>query len=209
MVALTSQMSAAAFTGWQDVSISYNSITIFYDPWEVHRHYASAPGVFVVNWLRQQLDKPITAANTVTGQQHLIPVCYETAYAPDLPEVMSHTGLSHKELIALHCSLEYHVFMVGFSPGFPYLGILPPALEMPRKASPALRVAPGSVAIAARQTGIYPAATSGGWNIIGRTPMKIFDPASPADCLLKAGDKVRFSPIDTATFAYLDQYENR
>ncbi len=208
-MALADLLAKNAFTGWMDCSIAYNSLTLFYDPWEVKQAYAAAPGDFVVRWLEEQLRQPIvTAADGSLGKEHLIPVCYDPAMAPDIQAVASHTGLSLADLVALHSSQPYHVFMVGFSPGFPYLGLLPPTLETPRKATPALQVAPGSVAIAARQTGIYPTMSSGGWNIIGRTPMKVFDPQHPANCLLKTGDIVRFSPIDTATFAYLNQYEN-
>ena len=170
--------------------------------------YSVAPGEFVFQWLEKWLAEPTAMTTAPIGKEHLLPVCYDVSLAPDLEAVALHTNLSPTELIGLHSSQVYTVFMVGFSPGFPYLGILPPELETPRKANPALKVPPGSVAIAARQTGIYPTATSGGWNIIGRTPVKVFDPSHPADCLLKTGDTVRFSPIDTATFAYLNQYEN-
>lgn len=202
------KMRQAAFVGLQDLSIAYNSISIFYDPWEVQQKYGLSPGDFVLHWLEEVLEDSIDDQPASTGKAHLIPVCYESAFAPDLVATANYLACSIPELIALHTAQSFHVFMVGFSPGFPYLGILPPQLQVPRKATPALRVEPGSVGIAALQTGIYPAATSGGWNIIGRTPMKVFDAANPAICLLKAGDTVQFTAIDAGTFAYLNQYEN-
>ena len=99
--------------------------------------------------------------------------------------------------------------MVGFSPGFPYLGMLPDELHIPRKSRPALVVAPGSVGIAGRQTGIYPFETPAGWYVIGRTPVRLFNFSDSQRCLLNAGDSVRFSAIDLETFKYLNQYENQ
>ena len=124
----------------------------------------------------------------------VIPVRYGGADGPDLGDVAMRTGLGELDVVRLHASLEYRVFCVGFVPGFPYLGVLPAALELPRRATPRLRVPAGSVAIAGRQTGIYPAVTPGGWHVIGRTDMAAWDPERDPPALLAPGDRVRFEP---------------
>lgn len=198
------------FPGFIEVSIAFNSLTVFFDPWEVHRHGHPSPLDFARNWLEKLVSgfEHGGSDNNFTGKQHLLPVCYEPAFGPDLHTLAVYQGLEPEDVIRLHTSHTYYVFMVGFSPGFPYLGILPDTLDTPRKASPALSVPAGSVGIAGKQTGIYPFNTPGGWNIIGRTPMKLFDIREPNPCLLKAGDTVRFTRIDRQTFLYLNQYED-
>ena len=198
------------FAGFREASIAFNSLTIFFDPAEVFHHGHASPLQFAQNWLQNLVDKTPHDNSEIsfTGKQHLLPVCYEADYGPDLQTLAAYQGLSAEEVIRLHTSHTYYVFMVGFSPGFPYLGILPDALDTPRKASPALSVPAGSVGIAGKQTGIYPFNTPGGWNIIGRTPMKLFNIHDSSPCLLKAGDTVRFTRIDRQTFLYLNQYED-
>jgi inhibitor of KinA len=120
--------------------------------------------------------------------------------AEDLEWTAFHTGLEPDDIVALHTGTEYTVYMLGFVPGFPYLGILPEALDVPRKSRPAEAVPAGSVALAGRQTGIYPFTTPGGWQVIGRTPVKLFDTARDQVCLLKPGDRVRFEPITLHEF---------
>ncbi|MBC6492866.1 5-oxoprolinase subunit PxpB [Flavihumibacter stibioxidans] len=207
LMALMQAISQHTFPGFRDVSIAFNSLTVFFDPWEVYQHTQSSPLEFVTTWL-QNLASIITSTSIVSGKEHLIPVCYDPSYGPDLATLAAYQGLDTEEVIRLHTSQVYYVFMVGFSPGFPYLGILPDALDTPRKASPALSVPAGSVGIAGKQTGIYPFNTPGGWNIIGRTPMKLFNIGDTNPCLLKAGDTVRFTRIDRQTFLYLNQYED-
>jgi KipI family sensor histidine kinase inhibitor len=125
-----------------------------------------------------------------------IPVRYGGEDGPDLEEVAAHCGLSPAEVVARHCAGEYRVFFLGFSPGFPYLGGLDPALAAPRRAEPRMRVPAGSVGIAGLQTGIYPQETPGGWQIIGRTPLALFDPLRGEPCLLAAGDLLRFEAVE-------------
>ncbi|HBX9997705.1 TPA: 5-oxoprolinase subunit PxpB, partial [Klebsiella variicola] len=105
-----------------------------------------------------------------------------------------HSGLSEKQVVELHASVEYLVWFIGFQPGFPYLGGLPPALATPRRAEPRVRVPAGSVGIGGAQTGIYPLATPGGWQLLGRTALTLFDPARKEPALLRVGDKIRFVP---------------
>ena len=117
--------------------------------------------------------------------------------------VCAHSGLEAAEVIHRHSAVTYRVHFLGFTPGFPYLGGLDPALVTPRRATPRLRVPSGSVAIGGAQTGVYPQAAPGGWHIIGRTPLSLFDAGRDPVCLLRAGDSLRFVPIDAPAFARL------
>jgi inhibitor of KinA len=130
-----------------------------------------------------------------------VPICYQGAFAPDLPEVAARLGLSPAEVVGLHGATRYHVYMLGFLPGFPYLGDLPQRLALPRRADPRLSVPAGSVSIALTLTAIYPCRSPGGWHLIGTTPIRLFDPARPQPALLTPGDGVLFEPITPARFA--------
>jgi len=123
-----------------------------------------------------------------------IPVVYGTAAGPDLGEVARHAGLTEKQVVELHASVDYVVWFLGFQPGFPYLGGLPEQLATPRRDEPRLLVPAGSVGIGGGQTGIYPLATPGGWQLIGHTPLPLFDPHRDEPVLLRPGDTVRFIP---------------
>ena len=129
-----------------------------------------------------------------------IPVCYGGEYGPDLDEVAAYHQMSVEEVIELHRRPVYTVYMLGFTPGFPYLGGLDERLVTPRKKKPRLRVPAGSVGIADRQTGIYSADSPGGWQIIGRTSVTLFDPARAEPFLFKAGDRVQFNPVSKEAF---------
>jgi len=136
-----------------------------------------------------------------------IPVCYGGAFGPDLDALAAHAGLDTEATIALHAGGDYRVAMLGFAPGFPYLLGLDQRLAMPRRADPRQRVPAGSVAIGGSQTGIYPAELPGGWQLIGRTPLRLFDANAASPALLQAGDRVRFRAIDTDTFHRLAETE--
>lgn len=123
-----------------------------------------------------------------------IPVVYGGAAGPDLAVVAAHCGLSEKQVVELHSSVEYVVWFLGFQPGFPYLGSLPEQLHTPRRAEPRLHVPAGSVGIGGPQTGVYPLATPGGWQLIGHTSLSLFDPERDEPILLRPGDSVRFVP---------------
>ncbi len=130
-----------------------------------------------------------------------IPVCYGGAHGPDLAAVAADAALAPERVIELHASITYTVYFLGFVPGFAYLGELPAALALPRLATPRRSVAPGSVGIAGRQTGVYPLAAPGGWRLIGRTPLGMFQPDRAEMSLLAMGDRVRFVPISAERFA--------
>jgi len=135
-----------------------------------------------------------------TANTYLIPVCYDHKMAPDMEEVCQLTGLNEEEIIRLHTSHTYRVFMLGFVAGFAYLGSLPEALQCPRKQSPRKVVPQGAVGLAGFQTGIYPTEAPGGWQLIGQTPVKTFDPAKDEPVVLKPGDQVRFRAIPEAEY---------
>lgn len=133
-----------------------------------------------------------------------IPVCYGGEFGEDLPDVAAYTGLSEEEVIRLHSGREYNIYMLGFLPGFPYLGGLDKRIYTPRLQNPRTRIPAGSVGIGGEQTGIYPLDSPGGWRLIGRTPLKLYDPDREEPFLYQAGDYIRFVPITKEEYeAYL------
>jgi inhibitor of KinA len=137
-------------------------------------------------------------ASSPTSREWHIPVCYDAGCAPDLSDVARACRLTEAEVIAAHTSRSYTVYLLGFSPGFPYLGDIDERLVLPRRAEPRPRIAAGSVAIATQYTAVYPQPTAGGWHIIGRTPATLFDASASPPALLAPGDTVRFYAIDSA-----------
>ena len=133
--------------------------------------------------------------NRIERKQVLVPVCYGGAFGPDLEEVARLTNLTPAQVIDIHCSVQYRVYFLGFTPGFPYLGGMDPRIGVPRLDAPRKAVDAGSVGIADEQTGIYPSASPGGWRLIGRTPLKLFRPDQPEPSLILPGDHLRFRPI--------------
>ncbi len=129
------------------------------------------------------------------GRLHEVPVVYGGEDGPDLAALAAERGLAPGDVVRLHAATEYTAFMLGFTPGFAYLGLLPEALESPRHATPRVRVPAGSVALAGRQTGVYPVASPGGWQIVGRTSRRLFDPFREEPALVAPGDRVRFVPV--------------
>lgn len=176
----------------RDAVVGYHTMTVYFDPVALDGRWlegeladlAAAPG-------------PIAATGGATIE---VPVCYGGDFGPDLPAVAAFAGLSESDVVGLHSGGEYRVFVVGFVPGFAYMGLLDPRLAIPRRPSPRMRVPAGSVAIAAGQTGIYPMETPGGWHLIGRTPVAPFDPARVEPVLFRPGDRVRFRPIAREQF---------
>ncbi len=140
---------------------------------------------------------------------HEIPVCYEGEFAPDMESVSAHTGLSAQEILSLHSGRDYLIFMLGFLPGFPYLGNMNPKLEVPRLKTPRTKIPAGSVAIGGKQTGVYPMVSPGGWQIIGRTPLPLYDPLRNPPVLYRAGDRIRFVPVSKEDFAKIEQKQNQ
>src|SRR5277367_3265613 len=180
---------------------TFRSLLVHYDPLATSR--AALEGT-----IERLLDR--TESEGVNGRLWRLPVCYEDEFAPDLAEVARLTGLAPGDVAALHSGTRFHVYMLGFLPGFPYLGDLPAALALPRRADPRLRVPAGSISIATTLTAIYPYESPGGWHLIGATPIRMFDPERPKPALFAPGDAVSFRPIDPAAFASIRRaVENR
>ncbi len=180
------------YPGITDLNPTYRSLFVQYDPWICS--YERLAGI--IDELLPSLSAPADEAVEATE----VPVCYGGGFGPDLAEVASFHGLSAEDLIGFHCAPLYRVYMIGFTPGFAYLGGLDDRLHTPRKSEPRKKVPAGSIGIADRQTGIYSIEGPGGWQLIGRTYLKLFDPEREAPFLLKAGDLVRFMPISGDEF---------
>ncbi len=178
--------------GVVEVVPTYRSLLIVYDPLRT----TAAQIRRTVEEIAARADP----ADLSPGRPIAIPVAYGGVLGPDLAAVAQEAGLSEPEVIALHSGGEYRVFMLGFTPGFPYMGTLPPRLRVARLASPRIRVPGRSVAIAGLQTGVYPIESPGGWRLIGRTPLRIYDPSRSNPFLLEAGNRVRFVPISEAEY---------
>lgn len=163
---------------------TYRSLLVVFDP--AAREEAAA----------RLLELAAAAPSPAAGRVHEIAVLYGGEHGPDLAEVARHCRMSEPEVVARHAGQEYLAFMLGFMPGFAYLGLLPTELETPRRATPRVRVPAGAVAVAGRQTGIYPFASPGGWNLIGRCSRRLFDPRTTPPALILPGDRVRFRAVD-------------
>lgn len=191
--ALFRGLQQVPFPGLVDLIPSYRSLLVQYDPtvisWEEIKNRLGA-SCRVLEETARGGELPIVE----------IPVCYGGDFGPDLLEVASRLGLSSEEVIAIHSEALYYIYMIGFTPGFPFLGGLDPRLFIPRKKIPRERVPAGSVGLADRQTGIYSLDSPGGWQLIGRTPIRLFDLNRPNPIYLQAGQRLRFKPLSVREF---------
>jgi len=184
---MTLAIQAESIEGIVEIVPTYRSLLILYNPLILS---------FVDLKKRlERIEKGLQQTPFPEPKLTRIPALYGGSYGPDLEEVAKYHQISPEEMIQLHCSKPYFIYMIGFMPGFPYMGELPEALITPRLKTPRLSVPAGSVAIAQRQTGIYPMESPGGWQIIGRTPVKLFNPEREPPALLQMGDHVQFFPI--------------
>lgn len=191
--------------GLREVIPAFATLTVYYDPWVLSRIGAVPPYEQMASALQSLLPAAqAAAADYLPGPLVEVPVCYGGDFGPDLELVARHAQLPPEEVIARHAAPDYLVYMVGFVPGFPYLGGLDARLATPRRAQPRPLVPAGAVGIAGAQTGVYSLPTPGGWQLIGRTPRRLFDPARARPSLLQAGDRLRFVPISAAEFQRLD-----
>jgi KipI family sensor histidine kinase inhibitor len=181
------QLQQAPLPGVREIAPGYRSLLVVYDPLRI------APA---------ELEQRITEAAAQQGTAGLpqaklltVPVFYGGDYGPDLEGVAGHLGITADEVIRLHTETIYRVYMIGFTPGYPYMGELSAALAVPRRRTPRTKVPKGSVGIAQRQTGIYPVESPGGWQIIGWTPIELFDPTRRLPSLLEMGDRVKFEAV--------------
>lgn len=175
---------------------AYCSLTISYNPSEI-QYKALSQKILHLDFSKETLKE---------NQRLLtIPVCYDEVFGLDLEELAQKKSISKAKIIELHTNTMYQVFMLGFLPGFAYLGKLPDTLHSPRKAKPRLKVPQGSVGLAGYQTGIYPSASSGGWQIIGQTPIQVFDIQQKNPFLFQQGDYVKFKAISLEEFSVLEE----
>ncbi len=181
--------------GISELVPAYSSLTIFYDPNQVDSSK-------LINYVRSvwRYVREVGTSELVRPTKYRVPVAYGGEYGPDLEEVAELTGLSTEEVIKLHTSREYVCFMLGFTPGFLYLGEVDDRIAVPRLPSPRSRVPKGSVGIAGKQTGIYGTEAPGGWRLIGRTPVTTFDPRKEPPTPIKPGDLITFYPISHEDF---------
>src|SRR2546421_1633664 len=196
-------LEAAQIPGVVELAPAYTTVALFYNPARVIDAGASIENVFgwIEQRIRQALSNPGQArADRIETTLVEIPVCYEQEFGFDLEGVARHAGVHWKEVVDLHCGAEYRVHCVGFTPGFPFLGGLPSKIATPRRDVPRKEIPAGSVAIGGKQTGIYPIKSPGGWNVIGRTPLRLFDPQRNPPAVFRAGDRVRFRSITREEF---------
>jgi inhibitor of KinA len=191
VLALAEALKNAGLPGVTEVVATFRSLSVNYDS---------------LVTAGRELEQAITAVKVPGASSHVrqlwdIPVCYDPQFAPDIEDVAISAGLTTAEVAALHASIQYHVYMIGFVPGYPYMGDLPARLRLPRRPEPRTRVPPGSLAIASSMTAVYPYESPGGWHLIGRSPVRFFDPESAKGALLGPGDAVKFRPVTSAEFS--------
>lgn len=191
-IAVARAVRAARWPAVRDVVTAYRSVAVYVDPLTVDGER-----------VRRDLYRLVEATSTADAADDVVvtvPVCYGGEFGPDLGEVAAFAGSSEQDVIDRHTMLEYRVYMVGYVPGFPYMGTVDARIAAPRRQTPRVRVPTGSVGIAGLQTGIYPRETPGGWNLIGRTPLRPFDERRAEPCVFRAGSRVRFVSITADEF---------
>ncbi|EED35893.1 conserved hypothetical protein TIGR00370 [Luminiphilus syltensis NOR5-1B] len=192
IIALADFIEARFPTGINDVVPSYTTLGVFFEP-------AALTRPTVMHEIREWLERPLSTGSSPAIETTL-PVYYGTEVAPDLVTIAERTGLTPDEIVQLHTRERYHAYANGFAPGFCYLGHLNPRLSQPRRSTPRARVPKGSVAIADRQTAVYPVDSPGGWHLIGRCPLPLFNPESRTPNLISVGTFVRFKAIERSEF---------
>ena len=178
--------------GVVDIIPAFCSLLINYDP-----------RVISYDEMKTRMEKILSveiAAGARKKKVFEIPVCYGGEFGPDLPAIAEHAGLTEQEVIDIHTSTDYLIYMLGFLPGFTYLGGLNERIHTPRLANPRIRIPAGSVGIGGSQTGIYPMDSPGGWQLMGLTPVRTYDPDREVPILVEAGDYIRFVPVDRAEY---------
>ncbi|RHW37592.1 5-oxoprolinase subunit PxpB [Lysinibacillus yapensis] len=192
-----------SFTGFIEAVPSYTTLTVYYNPIEVFQSRTASNSKSPYKIVSEHvfhLLKNLRIEDIKKQRIVKIPVVYGGDFGPDLDYVANYNQLTREEVIHIHSANEYLVYMIGFAPGFPFMGGMDERIATPRKDSPRLAIHPGSVGIAGKQTGVYPLETPGGWQIIGRTPLALFLPPSSPPTLLQAGDRIRFVPISEKEF---------
>jgi len=197
IISLYEFLKESKIRGIEEMLPAYCALTVFYDP--LHCDIGALIEAVKNNY------SSLTSKKESEERIVEIPVFYGGEYGPDLERVCSHNNLSAEKVINIHCQNKYLVYMLGFTPGFPYLGGMNEKISTPRLEVPRKKISEGAVGIAGAQTGIYPLESPGGWNIIGQTPIKLFNPSLSLPALLKAGDYVKFRPINEDEFIELNR----
>lgn len=194
---LAKGLIAKANKGILEIVPTYRSLLVYFDPLSMKRKelITQIENLLIAETQASQAVEEKEIANIVH-----IPVCYQDEFAPDLEFIAEYNGISTDEVVGIHSSTPYLVYMLGFTPGFPYLGGMSPKIAAPRLDKPRVKIPAGSVGIAGSQTGFYPIESPGGWRLIGRTPIKAFNPAVANPFLFSAGDYLQFKPISVAEF---------
>lgn len=193
--AVTSSLDQQPFEWMVEYVPAFTTVTIFYDPIHVFRKdQAVLPYDYVCQEISDWLDQLHTSSSAEPRVVE-IPVLYGGDAGPDLEYVANHNQLTPEEVVNIHTGGDYLVYMIGFAPGFPYIGGMSEKIAAPRRKSPRLSIPAGSVGIAGEQTGVYPIESPGGWQLIGRTPLALFQPDEKHPSLLQAGDTIRFTSI--------------
>lgn len=193
------------FEGYVEAVQAFTNVTVFYEPYTVyqsaqHKQRAISPYEWVKDYIENLLEDNWQEGNQAKRRIIDIPVCYGGELGPDLEEVARINDLTPEEVVRIHTSGTYLVYMIGFAPGFPFLGGLSEKIAAPRRETPRMSIPKGSVGIAGKQTGVYPISTPGGWQLIGQTPLSLFRPNAERPSLLKAGDEVRFVQLSEKEF---------
>jgi inhibitor of KinA len=191
-IACAEAIQAANLSGVRDVVPTYRSVAVYFDP-------LRTDGDALMRCVAREAAQPAPPV-AVSRAPVRIPVCYGGDLGPDLANVASFAKIGESDVVRVHTATTYRVFMLGFVPGFAYLGMVDERIAMPRHSTPRVRVPLGSVGIAGAQTGVYSADTPGGWQVIGRTPLKPFDPGRADPFLMKAGDTVQFYAIERGEY---------
>jgi inhibitor of KinA len=195
--AIEAARAQGAFAGLVETVPTFRSLTVVFDPLLTDRQALSD----AIMPLAGRAD----SAPPPASRHWRLPACYEGDAAPDLEELARTSGVDAEGVVRLHSQTEYVVYMLGFLPGFPFMGDVPEALRRPRRIEPRVRVPSGSVAIANGLTAIYPWESPGGWHLIGRCPVPLFDAGRTTPALLRAGDRVRFEPVSAAEYARIER----
>lgn len=195
VLTLADAIEARGIAGVVELVPTFRSLMIHYDPMRLGEAE-----------LKAELSPMLAGSSVILHRERVwtLPVCYGGAFGPDLAEVAERTGHSEEQVVALHAGVMWHVYTLGFLPGYPYMGDGPEALSLPRRESPRLKVPMGSVCIAFRLAGIYSLESPGGWHLLGRTPVRLFDRRRENAVLLAPGDKVRFAPVDAERYGALE-----
>ncbi len=195
----------AAIPGVIELAPAYTSVAVFFDPMGTAKSTDTPDKVFdwIATRIRAAVSGVVSARRLKQSPSRVVkvPVCYDPEFGPDLDDVARHAQISTKQVVDLHSTAEYRVACIGFVPGFPFLTGLPKELATPRRETPRKVISAGSVGIGGAQTGIYPLRSPGGWNLIGRTPIELFDPMKNPPAFLRPGDRVRFHVITREAFA--------